>query len=190
MSDRSATGHSSTVGLLAIAFSIVALAGGVVLAQHHAHNPAQPYAGHQARAVASLSPDELTGFLEGRGMGLAKAAELNGYPGPMHLLELERELGLTADQRRNVELALQRMKAKAVDLGRRYVEAERALDAAFRSGTADPAIIAARVAEANRLLGEVRLSHLAAHLEVTPLLTPEQRARYGELRGYRDGHKH
>ena len=123
-------------------------------------------------------------------MGLAKAAELNGYPGPMHLLELEKELGLTADQRRDVELALRRMKAKAMDLGRRYVEAERAVDAAFRSDAADPAAIAARVAEANRLLGEVRLSHLAAHLEVTPLLTPEQRARYAELRGYRGGHKH
>ena len=105
MSDRSGPGHSSTVGLWAIAFSIVALAGGVVLAQHHAHHPAQPYAGQQVRAVTSLSPEELNGFLEGRGMGLAKAAELNGYPGPMHLLELEKELGLTASQRREVELA-------------------------------------------------------------------------------------
>jgi Spy/CpxP family protein refolding chaperone len=190
MSDRSGPGHSSTVGLWAIAFSIVALAGGVVLAQHHAHHPAQPYAGQQVRAVTSLSPEELNGFLEGRGMGLAKAAELNGYPGPMHLLELEKELGLTASQRREVELALQRMKARAADLGRKYVEAERAVDAAFRSEGADPAIIAARVAEANRLLGEVRLSHLNAHLEVTPLLTPGQRARYTELRGYRGSHKH
>ena len=82
------------------------------------------------------------------------------------------------------------MKARAADLGRRYVEAERAVDAAFRSEGADPAIIAARVAEANRLLGEVRLSHLNAHLEVTPLLTPGQRARYTELRGYRGSHKH
>lgn len=190
MSDRSVPGHSSTVGLWAIAFSIVALAGGVVLAQHHAHTPALPYAGQQARTVTSLSPEELSGFLEGRGMGLAKAAELNGYPGPMHLLELEKELGLTADQRREVELTLQRMKARAADLGRRYVEAERAVDAAFRAEGADPAVIAARVAEANRLLGEVRLAHLNAHLEVTPLLTPRQRARYAELRGYRGGHKH
>jgi Spy/CpxP family protein refolding chaperone len=190
MRDRSVPGHSSAVGLRAIAFAIVVLAGGVVLAQHHAHNPAQPYAGQQTRVVTSLSAEELSGFLEGRGMGLARAAELNGYPGPMHLLELEKELGLTADQRHQIELAMQRVKAKAIDLGRKYVEAERAVDAAFRSDAADPAIIAARVAEANLLLGEVRLSHLAAHLEVTPLLTPEQRARYAELRGYRGGHKH
>lgn len=185
MRDRSVPGHSSAVGLWAIAFAIVVLAGGVVLAQHHAHNPAQPYAGQQARAVSSLSPDELRGFLEGRGMGLAKAAELNGYPGPMHVLELEKELKLTPEQRREVELAIARMRAKATDLGRRYVEAERAVDAAFRSNSADAATITARVTDANRLLGEVRLSHLAAHLEIAPLLTPEQRARYVELRGYR-----
>jgi Spy/CpxP family protein refolding chaperone len=196
MNDRSAPGHSSTVGLRAIAFAVAVLAGGVVLAQHHAHNPAQPYAGQQARAVSSLSPDELRGFLEGRGMGLARAAELNGYPGPMHVLELEKELKLTPGQRREVELAMGRMKARATDLGRQYVEAERAVDAAFRSSSADAATITARVTDANRLLGEVRLSHLAAHLEIAPLLTPEQRARYAELRGYRGSsgavgpHKH
>jgi Spy/CpxP family protein refolding chaperone len=83
-----------------------------------------------------------------------------------------------------VEQAFHRMKARATDLGTRYVEAERAVDAAFRSGSADAATIAARVAEANRLLGEVRLSHLTAHLEIAPLLTAEQRVRYAALRGY------
>ena len=156
--------------------------------------PAQPYAGQQGRAVTSLSTEELQGFLDGRGMGLAKAAELNGYPGPMHVLELAADLQLGAEQRRQIEETFHRMKAKATDLGRKYVEAEKAVDAAFRSGSADAATIAARVVEANRLLGEVRLAHLAAHLEITPLLTPEQRTRYAELRGYGlgqiDGHQH
>ena len=87
------------------------------------------------------------------------------------------------------------MKAKAKALGEAYVKAEKAVDQAFKSGTADAAEVAARVAEANRLLGEVRLSHLQAHVEITPVLTPEQRARYAELRGYAGGtanqtHKH
>ena len=78
------------------------------------------------------------------------------------------------------------MKAKAADLGRKYVGGgeARSMQHFKLRGSADPAIVAARVAEANRLLGEVRLSHLNAHLEVTPLLTPGQRARYAELRGY------
>jgi len=177
------------------AILVAGTAAATVAQQAHKHTaPAQPYAGQQLRAVTSLSPEELQGFLDGRGMGLARAAELNGYPGPMHVLELEKELQLTAEQRRHVEQAFDRMKTRATGLGSRYVEAERALDAAFRSGPADTAIIAARVAEANRLLGEVRLSHLAAHLEITPLLTPEQRQRYADLRGYgaagHSQHKH
>jgi Spy/CpxP family protein refolding chaperone len=155
---------------------------------------AQAYAGQQARSIASLSTEELQAFLEGRGMGLAKAAELNGYPGPMHVLELAEQLKLTSEQRRDVKHAFERMKARATDLGAKYVSAEKAVDEAFRSGNADAGTITRRVAEANRLLGEVRLSHLIAHLEITPLLTPEQRARYAELRGYGGGdqtqHKH
>jgi Spy/CpxP family protein refolding chaperone len=161
------------------------------IAQHahrHGSTSAQPYAGQQERAVAGLSPEDLQGFLDGRGMGLARSAELNGYPGPMHVLELADELQLTAEQRRGVEQAFQRMKAKATEHGGRYVAAERAVDAAFKSTSANAAIVAERVAEASRLLGEVRLSHLAAHLEITPLLTVEQRARYSELRGYAGGH--
>jgi len=163
--------------------------------QHHHKGTAQPYAGQQTRTVASFPDEDVQGFLDGRGMGLAKSAELNGHPGPMHVLELAEALKLTAEQRRLVQAAFDRMQAKAKELGAAYIAAEQAVDAAFKSGSADPAIVAAKVVEANRLLGQVRLAHLSAHIETTPLLTPEQRARYAELRGYvtRSGseqHKH
>ena len=150
-----------------------------------AHAPsAQPYAGQQTRIVASLSDEDVEGFLDGRGMGLAKSAELKGHPGPMHVLELADELKLTPEQRESVKAAFDRMKAKARAVGEAYIHAEKAVDRAFKSGAANAADVAAHVAEANRLLGEVRLSHLQAHIEITPLLTPEQRARYAELRNY------
>lgn len=186
---------------LTIAVSALVLAAAAGFAQTHQHgakqhrDAAQPYAGQQARDIASLSAEEQLGFLEGRGMGLAKSAELNGHPGPMHVLEFETELGLTPEQRQLVKAAFDRMQARAKALGAEYLRAERAVDAAFRSDTTDPALVAARVTEANRLLGQVRLSHLDAHIEITPLLTPEQRARYAELRGYaahsgRGPHRH
>jgi Spy/CpxP family protein refolding chaperone len=157
---------------------------------HHHKQAAQPYAGQQTREVASLSAEEQQGFLDGRGMGLAKSAEINGHPGPMHVLELAEELRLTPEQRRLVTAAFERMKAKAKELGEAYIEAEKAVDRAFKSGPADSTEVAARVGEANRLLGEVRLSHLLAHVEITPILTPEQRARYAQLRGYAGGGAH
>jgi Spy/CpxP family protein refolding chaperone len=174
----------------------LALAATAALGQSHhrggKHNKgvSQPYAGQQTRSVASLSADEVKGFLEGRGMGLARSAELNGHPGPMHVLELDEQLKLTPEQRHQVKTAFDRMKARAIELGAAYVKAELAVDAAFKAGAADSAAVAALVAEANRVLGEVRLAHLQAHIEITPLLTPEQRARYAELRGYAGGTAH
>jgi Spy/CpxP family protein refolding chaperone len=176
--------------VVAFALGTFALAASVAFAQSHHHGQhvskpaAQPYAGQQTREVASLSPQEQRDFLDGRGMGLAKAAELNGHPGPAHVLELADELRLTPEQRQLVKAAFERMQARAKALGEAYIKAEKAVDHAFKAGLADAAEVTARVTEANRLLGEVRLSHLQAHVEITPLLTPEQRTRYAELRGY------
>jgi Spy/CpxP family protein refolding chaperone len=184
-------------GAMRMSLAITALAlasfATAAFAQQHGssqHEHAQPYAGQQTREVASLSAEQQEEFLDGRGMGLAKSAELNGHPGPAHVLELADELRLTPEQRQSVKDAFDRMQAKAKALGEAYVKAEQGVDQAFKAGIADAGVVAARVAEANRLLGEVRLSHLQAHVEITPVLTPEQRARYAELRGYAGGTAH
>ena len=57
----------------------------------HQHSP---YAGQEARDIKALSLEEIADLAAGRGMGLALAAELNGYPGPRHVLDLAPELGL------------------------------------------------------------------------------------------------
>ena len=66
-----------------------------VIAQTHGHSP---YAGLEGREIKSLSDTDLEDLRLGRGWGLALAAELNGVPGPAHLLELQAELGLDAGQ--------------------------------------------------------------------------------------------
>jgi hypothetical protein len=58
-----------------------------------------PYAGMQSRSIKALSDQQIADLNAGRGMGLALAAELNGYPGPLHVLELADKLDLSADQR-------------------------------------------------------------------------------------------
>lgn len=164
---------------------------GVAAAQHKhpdrsppAH--AQPYAGQQDRGIASFSDEEIRDLREGRGMGLARPAELNGYPGPMHVLELASELNLTDEQRRAVEAIFARMRQSARVAGDRYLEAEQAVEAAFRSGDVTPDKISALVRQADGARAEVRLAHLQAHLATAPLLSAEQRHSYAELRGYAD----
>ncbi len=144
----------------------------------------QPYAGQEKRAVKALSDSEIADLLAGRGMGRAKAAELNGYPGPAHLLEHAAALKLSDDQRRAIEAIRARMAAAAQALGREIVEAERALDAAFAEARIDAALLKAKTDEIAALMGRLRAVHLAAHLETRPLLRPEQIALYNKLRGY------
>ena len=145
-----------------------------------------PYAGEQAREIASLSADDLLELAAGGGWGLARAAELNGVPGPAHLLELADEIGLDAGQRTAVEAIRDQMRADAIAAGGRFVAAERALDAAFTGAVPDAATLERLVRDAGIARAELRLVHLAAHLRTTPLLTVEQGERYGVLRGYAD----
>jgi Spy/CpxP family protein refolding chaperone len=150
----------------------------------HGVPAADNYAGQQNRAVTSLSDEELTGLPAGKGLGFAKPAELNGYPGPMHVLEMADKLALTPEQRTAVQAIFERMSSTAKVAGAAYVEAERAVDAVFRSGKPDVLVVANAIAEADAARSELRMAHLAAHLETTPILTPQQRATYAKLRGY------
>jgi hypothetical protein len=72
-----------------------------------------PYAGQQARAIKALSDADIAALRNGEGMSMAKAAELNGYPGPAHVLQLAPQLGLTETQQREVQAVFDRMSAAA-----------------------------------------------------------------------------
>ncbi|MBM2578154.1 hypothetical protein JQC91_17745 [Jannaschia sp. Os4] len=155
-------------------------------AQHAVDHAPSPYAGEQTREIASLSDEDLAELARGGGWGLARSAELNGVPGPAHLLELAHEIGLDAEQQAAIEAIRDEMRAGAITAGERFVEAERALDAAFTDGFPDAATLAGLVAEAGEARASLRLVHLSAHLRTMPLLTQDQIARYAVLRGYAD----
>ncbi len=160
---------------------------------HHGHGasattaaaPApSPYAGQQTRAIKALSATQEQDLLQGKGMELAKAAELNGYPGPAHVLELAAALQLDGAQQQATETLMTRHKDKARALGAQIVEAERALDAAFASKAVDAARITQLTQAIGTLQAALRAEHLQTHLEQTALLNPQQIASYQKLRGY------
>jgi hypothetical protein len=142
------------------------------------------YAGQETRAIKSLSPEEVAGYLAGHGMGFAKAAELNGYPGPAHVEELAEALALSAGQRAATEAVFAKMHERAVPLGERLVAEERALDSLFASHTVTPESLHESLARIALLQGEIREVHLSAHLQQLALLTAGQAKRYAQLRGY------
>jgi hypothetical protein len=143
-----------------------------------------PYAMQPPSSIAGLSVQELDDLLQGRGMGLARAAELSGYPGPRHVLDLTDELGLMEEQRAGAQAIFERMQAAAKELGARIVEAERALAQSFSERNASTESTGAQVAAIAELQGELRAVHLSAHIELTALLDHQQIAKYNQLRGY------
>lgn len=150
-----------------------------------AHSAApSPYAGQQSRAIKSVSPADQADLLAGKGIGLAKAAELNGYPGPAHVLELAAQLSLTDEQRSKTQQLFNSMESRAQVLEHQLLEAEQSLDALFASKQITEAQLGESVSRIGSLQAQLRAVHLAAHLEQTRILSPEQTARYNELRGY------
>jgi len=162
---------------------MLALSGCAATSEHVGHG-ASPYAGQQSRDIKALSADEARGYAEGAGMGLAKAAELNGYPGPAHVLENAEALGLTPEQRKAIDFVMQAHKAEARALGAELLRRERELDALFATRQATAAAIDTKTFEIGLVQAKLRASHLKAHAATRALLTPEQVERYNRARGY------
>ena len=148
----------------------------------------QPYAGQENREIKALAPERVDGLLAGAGLGYAKSAELNGWPGPLHVLELADTLALSMDQRSKISAIREAMLAKAKPLGEGLIAAEVALDALFAEGSPDVAAVADATAKVGAIEAKLRAVHLAAHIETRPLLSRHQRMIYAKHRGYDSGH--
>src|SRR5881296_2632536 len=157
---------------------VLAAAAAIAWAQHgHGSVGAD---GHQVAEACATEFEKVVG--EGRGFGLAFAADQNGYPGPMHVLELRDRLKLTADQAAKVRELMHAMFAESRPKGARLLEAEAKLRRLFAERVADEAAVRAAVAEVERARTEVRLVHLLTHLATRDLLTEDQRRIYHEAR--------
>jgi hypothetical protein len=147
----------------------------------------QPYAGLQERPIKALSELQIADLKAGRGMGLALAAELNGYPGPSHLLELAGQLGLSPDQQAATRTLFEAMKAETILIGERLIGQEEVLDRLFANHTVTPEALQAAMTQIGETQARLREAHLKYHLSTVALLQPQQLTRYASLRGYTGG---
>lgn len=154
------------------------------LAQHNHGGAHMPYAGMQNRAIKSLSDNDIKELRRGGGWGLALAAELNGMPGPAHLLEFKDQIPLTPEQVTKTQALFDDMRKAAIPAGERLIAAETALEAVFASGKVDEPSLRRLLAEAEAARIELRFIHLSQHFKTVQFLTPEQIKRYNILRGY------
>lgn len=145
-----------------------------------------PYAGFETREIKSLSNQDIAELRRGGGWGLALPAELNGLPGPAHLLELQEELALSNDQVAEITALFEEMRTEAIAAGEKFIAAEAAVSAAFEDTEVSEDELAILLAKAAEAQAALRMVHLSRHLATPALLSDDQIRRYSVLRGYSD----
>jgi len=148
-----------------------------------------PYRDTASTEIRALTQKEIEDLRAGRGMGLARAAELNSYPGPRHVLDAARagQLHLTPVQDRTIQGLFDGMSREAQRLGGLILDEEQRLEIEFRAGRIDETDLRSRVARIAALQGQLRAVHLKTHLATRAALTEQQVQHYNELRGYSTG---
>jgi Spy/CpxP family protein refolding chaperone len=160
------------------------------LAQHAGHGPAghsqhkSPYADLATRPIKALSEDQVGDLKAGRGMGLSLPAELNGYPGPKHVLELADQIGLSVAQRQTTSRLIDAMSAEAIAIGTEVIALEAKLEALFADQKADADQARVVVERIGAAQANLRFVHLKYHLAMRAAMAPEQVKQYAALRGY------
>jgi Spy/CpxP family protein refolding chaperone len=163
------------------AAAAIALSAAAAAWAQHGHGGAGGHTeGHQVAQACTTEFEKVVG--DGRGFGLAFAADQNGYPGPMHVLELRERLKLTAGQEAKARELMHAMFAESRPKSAGLLEAEAKLRRLFAERAADEAAVRAAVSEVERARSEVRLVHLLTHLKTRDLLTEAQRRMYHQAR--------
>lgn len=144
----------------------------------------------QSGLFAQSVPADSSALMNSEGAGMARYADVNGYPGPKHVLELQEELQLNDEQVKQMEAIFEEMAEKARSKGEAIIIAEKRLNDLFLAKTASEESVGSMTVEIGRLRGELRAIHLTAHLQAADVMSPEQREQYMKLRHGMDHHNH
>jgi len=142
------------------------------------------YMGQENRKIKSLSPDDIKELKKGGGWGLAKAAELNGYPGPSHILQMANKIDLQEKQKVQIQKLFDQMKVKSISLGNKLISLEKKLNNEFQNKTINQTKLDTYINDITDVRAQLRLTHLSTHLQTPKILTPQQVLLYNNLRGY------
>ena len=152
---------------------------------------ASPYRDLADRPIKAMSPEKIDALNTGKGAGYALVAELNGYPGPRHVLDMASELALTENQLSTTRDLFSRMQAEAIRLGKSIIIGERQLEELFRARKISEAEMFRLTEDIAKTESRLRATHLKYHLAMVNILSNEQVIAYDRLRGYHPaGGKH
>lgn len=142
------------------------------------------YSGEEQRLIKSLSADDIKQLEQGKGWGLAKAAELNGMPGPVHILQMKDEISLSIEQENKIKDLFSNMRIRAVPLGIKLIQLEKNLNNSFVKKSIDKSSLLQQLSDIAEVKKQLRYVHLSTHLETPHILNQHQIHQYNRLRGY------
>ncbi len=169
--------------ILIFTFLSIAYTNTIMASQDHQSK----YVGQEKRLIKSLSQDDIDQLINGKGWGLAKAAELNGVPGPSHILQMKTEISLSKDQEDKIQLLFADMKSKATPLGKKLIELEKKLNLSFASRSITSELLSQQLDAISNVRKKLRFVHLQTHLVTPTILSALQIDKYNQLRGYGSG---
>lgn len=173
-----------TLSVVSISFVLLTIFSAIAIAQEDATATPSGYIDLQYTEIRGLTAEQVEGYRTGAGMGFALPAELNGYPGPRHVLDLADELELSEEQLTDIQALFDEMLPEAIALGEEVLVQEETIELAFREGTITDEFLRTSLLESGRLEAELRYVHLSTHLATIEILTPHQVSLYNEIRGY------
>ena len=168
----------------AIILSIFLLGFTTAHASEVSHSHASKYTGQEKQPIKSLSPDDIAELKRGAGWGFAKAAELNGIPGPAHLLEMKDKIPLSELQIEKITRIYEEMRTKAIEQGEKFISLEQELENRFQDRTITDVTLRSSLGAIADARMELRYIHLATHLQTPEILSADQINKYNALRGY------
>jgi len=161
----------------------VVLAGSIVLwgQQHNRRDQDEEDA-----APRECVEQERQALQEGRGFGRAAVADDNGFPGPRHILDWKKQLDLKPAQEKRVETLAERTRSKAIAKGQELQAREQELSRLLSTSKPNPQAVQKLLGQIGAAEADLRWIHIGAHIEARDILTPQQLARYNELRERQD----
>jgi hypothetical protein len=150
------------------------------------------YIGQENRDIKALPPEDIKGLKRGSGTpfgGMAKPAELNGVPGPKHLLDMIEagKLEVSEKQKNKIESVYKRMKENAIKKGGKIITKEEKIDNGFEKRSIEQEELKDKIKTSANLYADLRFIHLKTHLEMLDILNEKQVEKYNKLRGYSSG---
>lgn len=129
-----------------------------------------------------IGDKEYTFYTRGNDPALVLIAELNNYPSPKVVLEKQKQLGLSATQKTQVQTVQTEMIRKLKEMSNFLIAEQTRLNKLFETNKINEGSLIYHTNKIGALEGEMRNAYLKAYLRTRDILSAQQLKKYRTLK--------